>query len=225
MKGERAVSLRAGPLALWMAWCLAVPIGSASADPAIDRRLRALEALLAPPRLRASDHAAVRPAAHPPPPARPSNLADEGCAVESPWRATPEARRRRIRWAIRDAARRYGVDGALIRSVIRHESNFQVNAVSHRGARGLMQLMPATADELGVRCPFDPRENILGGTRYLRRMYDRFGNWPAALAAYNAGPARVASGRVPYESRRYARRVLRTWKGHARTARPAVDAR
>jgi len=184
---------RGALLMLWIAW----PGEPAHADEAIARRLRALEALLAAPTRR-------EPAT--------SRSTLEGCSVESPWIASPGQRRRRIRWAIRDAASRYRIDRELIWSVIRHESNFQVNAVSHRGARGLMQLMPATAEELGVRCAFDPRENILGGTRYLRRMYDRFGNWPAALAAYNAGPERVASGRIPYESRRYARQVLQTWQ-------------
>ena len=79
---------------------------------------------------------------------------------------------------------------------------------------GLMQLMPATARELGVVCAFDPRQNILGGTRYLREMRDRFGTWRLALAAYNAGPARVASGRrLPLEPRRYVEAVLRSWRG------------
>ena len=102
---------------------------------------------------------------------------------------------------------------ALIKAVIRAESNFQVDAVSAAGAQGLMQLMPATAEELGVNDPFDIKQNIEGGTRYLRKMLDRFeGSVHKALAAYNAGPGTVIkyNGRVPYpETRQYVKRVLR----------------
>ena len=76
-----------------------------------------------------------------------------------------------------------------------------------------MQLMPQTARELGVVCPDDPRENVIGGTRYLRELRDRFGSWELALAAYNAGPTRVVEGRIPAETRRYVKRVIATWKG------------
>ena len=77
---------------------------------------------------------------------------------------------------------------------------------------GLMQLMPATARELGVACPFDARENIIGGTRYLRRLRDRFGSWSEAVAAYHAGPRRVSSRRIPGITRRYVRRVIGGWR-------------
>jgi hypothetical protein len=114
---------------------------------------------------------------------------------------------------IQKAAAKYNLQPELIMAVIRAESNFEVNAVSTAGAQGLMQLMPATAKELGVENPFDIEQNIDGGTKYLRKMLDRFGgSVRKALAAYNAGPGTVMkyNGRVPYtETRQYVRRVLR----------------
>jgi soluble lytic murein transglycosylase-like protein len=118
----------------------------------------------------------------------------------------------RVTVAVRDASARFGLDPRLIRSVIRHESAYNTRALSHAGAMGLMQLMPTTARSLGVLCPYDARENILAGARYLRAMYDRFGEWPRAVAAYHAGPTRVAAGRVPAETHLYVRRVMRTWR-------------
>lgn len=117
-----------------------------------------------------------------------------------------------LRRGIQQAARKYELPEKLIESVIRAESNFQPDAVSPAGAQGLMQLMPATARELGVSDPFDVQQNIDGGAKYLRQMLDRFGgNLKLALAAYNAGPGTVAryDGDVPYrETRNYVRRVL-----------------
>ena len=114
---------------------------------------------------------------------------------------------------IQRAAAKYDLPPELITAVIRAESNFEVSAVSTAGAQGLMQLMPATAKELGVENPFDIAQNIDGGTKYLRKMLDRFGgSVRKALAAYNAGPGTVMkyNGRVPYtETRQYVRRVLR----------------
>ena len=130
----------------------------------------------------------------------------------APSRNDPATRLEVMR-AVQDASLRYGVSTKLIRSVIRHESNGHPGAVSHAGAMGLMQLMPGTARELGVRCAFDPRQNIMGGTRYLRELRNRFGSWRVALAAYNAGPARAESGRWPAETKRYVERVLRSWRG------------
>jgi soluble lytic murein transglycosylase-like protein len=113
---------------------------------------------------------------------------------------------------IRSTARRYGVPAALVKAVVKTESNFQRHAVSRAGAQGLMQLMPGTAAELGVQDPFSPEENLHGGTRYLRAMIDRFeGDWSHALAAYNAGPGVVDEygGIPPYrETREYVERVL-----------------
>ena len=107
---------------------------------------------------------------------------------------------------------RYNIDPHLIRAVIRTESAFNPRAVSDKGAQGLMQLMPATARELKVRNPFDPEENISGGTRYLRSLLDTFQqDLRLALAAYNAGPTIVRkSWSVPEfpETVQYIKRVL-----------------
>jgi hypothetical protein len=95
---------------------------------------------------------------------------------------------------IGEASRRYGLPVSLVLAVIRQESNFVHQAVSPKGAMGLMQLMPGTAAALGVRDPFDPRENILAGCRYFRFLLDYFhGNVPLALAGYNAGQHRVVA--------------------------------
>ncbi len=93
--------------------------------------------------------------------------------------------------AIDEAAHLYRLDPNLIRAIIRAESAFNPFAVSRAGAQGLMQLMPAVAEELNVLDPFDPRQNIFGGARYLRWLLDRNdGNLDLAVASYNAGPAR-----------------------------------
>ena len=127
---------------------------------------------------------------------------------EPAWPSTDS----RIEAGIRSAAERYNLPVDLIRSVIRAESNFQPDAVSPAGACGLMQLMPATARELGVEDPFDIEQNIDGGARYLRQMLDMFdGNLQTALSAYNAGPGTVMryNGDVPYrETRDYVRKVM-----------------
>ena len=135
------------------------------------------------------------------------------CRVSSEPAEENSARLRLIDQSVQKAARRYDLAPELIRAVIRAESNFQVDAQSPAGAQGLMQLMPATARELGVSDSFDIEQNIDGGARYLRRMLDRYsGDLRAALAAYNAGPGNVDryGGRVPFaETRQYVDRVLR----------------
>ena len=108
-------------------------------------------------------------------------------------------------------ARIYNLDEALIYAVIRAESNFDPNAVSHAGARGLMQLMPGTAAEMGVTGIFDPTQNIAGGTQYLSRMLEIFKDKRLALAAYNAGPENVRrhDGVPPFkETQNYIKTVL-----------------
>ena len=136
--------------------------------------------------------------------------------------SSPTARSSRQAWSNRDYSRviaeasaRYAVPERLIWAVIRVESGLDHRAVSPKGARGLMQLMPKTAAVLGVRNVFDPRENIHGGTRHLRAMMERFPyDLHLAIAAYNAGEKAVLDfgGVPPYpETRDYVIRVLRLY--------------
>jgi soluble lytic murein transglycosylase-like protein len=118
---------------------------------------------------------------------------------------------------VRNAALNAGIDPALAEAVAQQESGFDPNAVSSAGAEGLMQLMPFTARALGVSDPFDPAENAIGGARYLRRLIDRFGNVPLALAAYNAGPGAVEryGGIPPFaETQRYVDRIMELYRSH-----------
>ncbi len=116
---------------------------------------------------------------------------------------------------VSEASRRFNIPRALISAVMAVESNFDPRAVSRAGAQGLMQLMPATAREMGVEDAFDPRQNILGGTRYLRVLANSFdGDLVLTLAAYNAGQEVVNRHMdIPpfQETQRYVRRVLRLY--------------
>ncbi|OGT99955.1 MAG: hypothetical protein A2079_04510 [Geobacteraceae bacterium GWC2_48_7] len=119
---------------------------------------------------------------------------------------------------IEKASRRYGVDVSLIKAVIKTESNFNPNAVSHAGARGLMQLMPATARSLGVNDSFDPEQNIMAGTRFLGDLLNRYnGDLDSALAAYNWGPGNVDKrpDRLPRETREYLVNVKRLYSSYS----------
>jgi len=123
---------------------------------------------------------------------------------------------------IAHTAAHHGLPPALVKAVIATESNFNATAVSAKGALGLMQLMPETAGMLGVD-PFRVDENVDGGSRYLRQMWDRFGDLTNALAAYNAGPESVDryGGIPPYpETQQYVRRVLAYYRYYHGDFRP-----
>ncbi len=118
-----------------------------------------------------------------------------------------------------EAARLYDLDPALLRAIARAESNFNPGAVSPKGALGLMQLMPETAQAYGVKDPFDPEENVRGAAAYLRDLLAEFQDVRLALAAYNAGPERVRlyRGVPPFsETISYLERVLRFWRFYRR---------
>jgi soluble lytic murein transglycosylase-like protein len=119
--------------------------------------------------------------------------------------------------AIDEAAARHHVDPSLVRSVVKVESNFNPNAVSRKGAMGLMQLMPSTARSLNVSNPFDPAQNVDAGVRHLRKLLDNYGgNVRLTLAAYNAGSGAVArSAGVPHfrETQNYVRRITDLYNG------------
>jgi soluble lytic murein transglycosylase-like protein len=120
---------------------------------------------------------------------------------------------------IEDSAKRHGVKPQLIRAVIQKESSGRPCAESAKGAQGLMQIMPATAAELGVSDPFEPKQNIDGGVRYLKMLLDKFrGELPLVLGAYNAGPAAVErEGGVPKipETQDYVAEILKLLKAQA----------
>ena len=123
---------------------------------------------------------------------------------------------------IEEAAAQYEIDPNLIRAVMQAESAFHPYVVSRAGAEGLMQLMPELADEMGVNDSFDPRENIMGGVRYLKRLLDYHdGNLDLALASYNAGPGNVERyGGVPpfRETRNYVKTIKQILKANKRSA-------
>jgi hypothetical protein len=118
---------------------------------------------------------------------------------------------------IQKSARKYEIEPALIHAVIKTESNGNHRAISKKGAMGLMQLMPSTASDMNVGNPFNPEENIEGGTRYLRYLIEKFnGNLTLAVAAYNSGPKTVERyGNVPpiSETRQYVDRVFSLYNG------------
>ncbi|MCB1575700.1 MAG: lytic transglycosylase domain-containing protein, partial [Xanthomonadales bacterium] len=126
---------------------------------------------------------------------------------------------------IRRHADRERLSPRLVQALVQVESGYNPRAVSSKGAQGLMQLMPETSRELAVDDPFDPDQNLRGGTRYLRSMLDRFGDLQMALAAYNAGPTAVSrfGGIPPYaETQGYVRRILGLFHGDPDVEVPVV---
>lgn len=129
---------------------------------------------------------------------------------------------------IKENGARYGVDPYLIFCVMEQESQFKPKVVSPKGARGLMQLMPGTAAHFGVRRPFDPAENIMGGTKYLKQLLENFnGRVDLVLAGYNAGEGAVMKygGNVPpyKETRNYVKRISQRYGQSKSTAAPATE--
>lgn len=136
-----------------------------------------------------------------------------------PIKSNETSGRRDYHSIVSEKANQYDVDPSLIHAVIKTESNGNPHAVSRKGAKGLMQLMPSTASDMRVGNIFDPEENIAGGTKYLRYLLDRFnGDLTLALAAYNAGPKAVEkTGSIPHiqETRQYVKKVLSMYSGRA----------
>jgi len=139
--------------------------------------------------------------------------------LQSSYRKPVQLFMRDYEWMIKEAAKRFDVDSSLIKAVIKAESDFDYQAVSCKGAQGLMQLMPETCSDMKVRDPFDPEENILGGTRYLSLLLNRFDNDKSlALAAYNAGPENVENhnGIPPYpETQTFVKKVLNYYQKYS----------
>lgn len=132
--------------------------------------------------------------------------------TERDFETRPRSSKREISRAIHFYAKRFRLDPGLLRAVIKVESGFKQDAVSRKGAVGLMQLMPATAKALHVADVNDPVQNIRGGAKQLRRLLNRYDeNLPLALAAYNAGVNRIKGRKVPRirETRTYVKKVLR----------------
>ena len=148
-------------------------------------------------------------------------------AIPLPTQSDADGRNRytqqEIKRAVTIYAKRYRLDPALLRAVIKAESDFRQEAISRKGAVGLMQLTPDTAATLRVADIYDPIQNIRGGAKQLRRLLNRYhGNLRLTLAAYNAGVHRVKGGKVPpiRETRAYVRKVLRYYAAYSAPHRP-----
>jgi len=132
---------------------------------------------------------------------------------ERPGRDLGSANPRSFDRIIREAAQTHGLSEPLLKAIIKAESNFNPRAVSKKGAKGLMQIMPKNFNSLNIRNPFNPRENIMGGAKYFKQMHTRYkGKLPLALAAYNAGPHMVDKYKSipPFpETRNYVEKVMK----------------
>jgi soluble lytic murein transglycosylase-like protein len=141
----------------------------------------------------------------------PRNIPSDIASSMPPKKTTGQGAVDDLRQHVSRFAEEYNIDEELIRAVIQVESGWKADAVSSKGARGLMQLMPRTADMLGVEDAFDPEQNIEGGVKYLAQLTDKYeGDVEMALAAYNAGPSRVdAAGGSPYPgTARYVKNIM-----------------
>jgi soluble lytic murein transglycosylase-like protein len=158
--------------------------------------------------------------------AEPSSATSSGLVAAV--RPAPTAQPVNIDEVVREASSRYQLDPDFVSSVIKAESNFKPHAVSPKGAQGLMQLMPSTAAQLGVKDPFDPRANVEAGTAHLSDLLNQYHNDPIkALAAYNAGAHRVQQyhGVPPYrETRAYVSKIVRDFNAKKLAQKKAAQA-
>lgn len=146
-----------------------------------------------------------------PPASKPGSARNSAPAGHRGISGTPQMPREELERLVHETAERHQVDPVLVRAVIEAESNWNPQATSSKGAQGLMQLVPGTADDLGVKDAFDPGQNLDGGVRYLKMLLEKYdGDLERALAAYNAGPSAVErAGGVPNyrETRHYVQKV------------------
>jgi soluble lytic murein transglycosylase-like protein len=178
-----------------------------------DQRMRGLEvAHVKAPEIHADLSSSSVPENEPPSEIEPLSKPAPMGRVEARYLRQVRQTHRLYHPIIKRAARRYEVDPALVKAIIMAESAYNPRAVSNSGALGLMQLMPSTARSLGVADSFNPEHNITGGVRYFRQLLNTVDEDPSlALAAYNAGPAKVLryNGMPPYKvTRRYVQKVL-----------------
>lgn len=150
---------------------------------------------------------------------RPNDMSGEigGARPFNPFGGSASLQPNALKPLIEQAATDAGIDPKLLEAVVSAESGFDPRARSRAGAMGLTQLMPDTARSLGVSDPFDPKQNLAGGAKYLAQMLGRFGSTELALAAYNAGPGRVeqAGNQIPNitETQAYVRKVMAYYQG------------